>query len=460
MRYHNPKFRELLRDEKRIIHAMNRLVDGHFKQWVTTRPKSKSRSTRRAKPIEEEFSRALADARDALAGHDKEPLQLIVAHPFNMFSHDGKYTQLGDVVVMFLFSMHFGSTQSWAFTLYMESAYHDHITALVSRLGCNLKARYRYLGLFKDGSWVPPHDVNGDEVNSSMRGVPNGEFKQLQNTLRQRLGNDMQSSTRSFTSTSNSHAKPSSTMLGTYVLKNNNSNATGNATSNANASKNTMDFIDSFWHIDALDKVLDELQELESCYFPIKFLLGDNGHVNIVRIQRRDQKLRLFLFEPHGRTFERRYDEVPYDRVRVVLKLLVIKYNKSHLGHLPMEIEKGFCPKVQSYLPFCGMYSIYVGIVDDLMRRRFGFDGMTRAVVHEAVCKQERHFANVGRQISRKSMRSINNMQDSQVLQWINSSIESDTGVVDVASTCDLDITFIILWLCLVAPSVVGSGSV
>ena len=194
------------------------------------------------------------------------------------------------------------------------------------------------------------------------------------------------------------------------------------------------------------------LTEGRSVYVRIRIDDGGDGHANLVRIRREREhgRLLMFLFEPHGK----RKDGV-YGVVVGVAGALVQVFNdlaRDRGQTTTMTLERGFCPRVQGALPLCGAYSLYLGLVDDVLTWRApALDDAARRALLEATCRERRGRGETGVHLSARSARRVEGARRSQLgssgLGWMDSHLLGSDGQAlegSAESTCASDLALLV----------------
>ena len=391
-----------------------------------------------------DFMIALREVRATLlSGRPSD--ELVEAHaatlapvPFNLVSADpkGTYANLGEVVFMFTMSASWwamGVGNTWAEKLYLRFLSHtEGVVAVVGTLGCNVLPGLLYVGeaTAKHG-WRP----------SKRSAMAFGDLEGMSVAVRR----------GAYGKAAAFSADPEEDRLVKQSLSDARHTLfqfwTGGPSRRRSGQGRPKRLIDAAC----------ELRDGQSVYVRIRIDDAGLGHANLVRIRRERGHLLLFLFEPHGM---RRGDE--YGMIVKVAGALVQVFNdlarararaRGDEAKRPttMTLERGFCPRVQGALPLCGAYSLYLGLVDDLLQRRTpALDDATRRALLEATCRERRERGDTGVQLSARSARRVASARRSlapSVLRWMDSHLVGSDGLAlegSAESTCASDLALLV----------------
>ena len=347
----------------------------------------------------------------------------LAPYPFNFLSEAaGKYTyaNLGEVVFMFTMSASWwamGVADTWAQKLYLRFLSHtEGVAAVAAALGCDVLPELLYVGEATAArGWLP----------STRSAVSFGDLGGVSLTVRRGA-------------------------YGKAVAFADDPREDRLVKQSLSDAKHTLF---RFWTGAPGRRLIDaasELREGRSVYVRIRIGDGGDGHANLVRIRREHGRLLMFLFEPHGR---RKGDT--YGVVLGVAGALVQVFNdlaRARGQTMTMTLERGFCPRVQGAMPLCGAYSLYTGLVDDLLQRRApALDDAARRALLEATCRERRDRGETGVHLSARSARRVAGARRSQLgssgLGWMDSHLLGSDGQAlegSAESTCASDLALLV----------------
>lgn len=121
-------------------------------------------------------------------------------------------------------------------------------------------------------------------------------------------------------------------------------------------------------------RVLKELQKLDGdvedgAMFFVTFSLntvGSSAHANVVRFMRMNNTIEAFVFEPHGNTGRSQETNDWYDAAPRFLQLVIISLRTSSLVH-QVVIGNLSCPRLQKQLPLCAVYAMYFAVLNHVL---------------------------------------------------------------------------------------------